>query len=68
MIQLDGDGKVVRVIDERKLFTARPWHLDEAITLDDGSVLVRATHRDKVSGNEVCEAALYELPPALFAR
>jgi hypothetical protein len=68
VVQLDRDGTVARAIGERTLFSARPWRLEEALTLDDGSVLVRAIHRDKLDGKEVCESALYELPAALFAR
>lgn len=68
LIQLEAGGAVLRTIDDDQLFGARPWSLQEAITLDDGGVLVHARHRDRVGGKETCEAAIYELPAAVFAR
>ncbi|HSK01862.1 MAG TPA: hypothetical protein VK932_11500 [Kofleriaceae bacterium] len=67
IVQLGTDGKVLRVIDDEKLFAARPWSLQEAVTADGGDVFVLARHRDKANDKEICEAAVYELPAAVFA-
>jgi hypothetical protein len=78
LIQLGADGKVLRVLDDDKLFATRPWSLAEATTSDAGDVYVLARHRDKLAGaasaasdksgeKEICEAAIYELPAAAFA-
>jgi hypothetical protein len=67
VIQLGADGKVLRVLDDDKLFAARPWSLAEATTSDAGAVYVLARHRDKTNDKEICEAAIYELPAAVFA-
>lgn len=67
MIQLDKDGNVLRVVDERKLFGVRPWSLAEAATGPGGEVYVLAGHRDKTDDKEICEAAVYEMPAAAFA-
>lgn len=67
MIQLAADGKVLRVLDDDKLFATRPWSIAEAATSDAGDVYVLARHRDKTNDKEICEAAIYELPAAAFA-
>jgi hypothetical protein len=67
IIQLAADGKVLRVLDDDKLFATRPWSIAEAATSDAGDVYVLARHRDKTNDKEICEAAVYELPAALFA-
>jgi hypothetical protein len=67
IIQLAADGKVLRVLDDDKLFATRPWSIAEAATGDAGDVYVLARHRDKTNDKEICEAAIYELPAALFA-
>jgi hypothetical protein len=67
VIQLAADGKVLRVLDDDKLFATRPWSIAEAATSDAGDVYVLARHRDKTNDKEICEAAVYELPAALFA-
>ncbi len=63
VVQLDADGKVLRAIESGKLFDARPYVLDTATAAPDGSVFVLAHHRD----HDICEAAVYRLPAALFA-
>jgi hypothetical protein len=68
MIQLAADGKVLRVLDDDKLFATRPWSIAEATTSDAGDVYVLARHRDKTNAKEICEAAVYEVPAAAFAR
>jgi hypothetical protein len=67
IIQLAADGKVLRVLDDDKLFATRPWSIAEAATSDAGDVYVLARHRDKTNDKEICEAAIYELPAAAFA-
>jgi hypothetical protein len=67
LVQLAKGGKVLRVLDDDKLFATRPWSVEEAVTSDDGHVYVRARHRDKTNAKEICETAIYELPPAVFA-
>lgn len=67
VIQLAKSGKVIRTLDERQLFPARPWSLSGAVARGDGAVLVEAIHRDQTRGKEICETAIYELPAALFA-
>jgi hypothetical protein len=67
VIQLGADGKVLRVLDDDKLFATRPWSIAEAATSDAGDVYVLARHRDKTNDKEICEAAIYELPAAVFA-
>ena len=66
LVQLAADGSVQRTIESSKLFDQRPWSLGALLTERDGSVLVLARHRDKPGDKEVCEAAVYELPAALF--
>ena len=67
VVQLGADGKVLRVLDDDKLFATRPWSLAEATTAKGGEVYVLARHRDKTNDKEICEAAIYELPAAVFA-
>jgi hypothetical protein len=67
LVQIAADG-TARVLDDRALFDQRPWHLGDAVTLPDGRVLLLARHRDHTSEKETCEAAVYELPAALFER
>jgi hypothetical protein len=67
IVQVAADG-AARVLDDHVLFDQRPWHLGDAVTLTDGRVLLLARHRDHTSEKETCEAAVYELPPALFER
>lgn len=67
VVQLGADGKVLRVLDDDKLFVARPWSLAEAARGERGEVYVLARHRDKTNDKEICEAAIYELPAAVFA-
>jgi hypothetical protein len=67
LVQVAADG-TARVLDDDALFDQRPWHLGDAITLADGRVLLLARHRDHTSEKETCEAAVYELPAALFER
>jgi hypothetical protein len=68
LVQLAADGSVQRMMDADKLFDQRPWSLGALVTEHDGGVLVLARHRDKSADTdkEVCEAAVYELPAALF--
>lgn len=61
----DGTG---RILDGDALFDRRPWSLGAAAQLTGGAMLVLAQHRDAGGANEICEAALYELPAALFER
>lgn len=67
MIQLGADGKVLRVLDDDKLFATRPWSVAELAASDGGDVYVLARHRDKQGDKEICEAAIYEVPAAAFA-
>ena len=67
LIQLAADGSALRILDDDKLFATRPWSIAEAATSDAGAVYVLARHRDKTNNKEICEAAIYELPPAVFA-
>jgi hypothetical protein len=67
VVQLDKDGAVLRTIEDRKLFETRPYSLHTAAAATDGSVYVLARHRDKAGGSDVCEAAVYRMPAALFA-
>jgi hypothetical protein len=67
VVQLDADGKVLRVIESDQLFAARPYGLQSAASTASGSVLVLARHRDVADSKQICEAAIYELPAALFA-
>ena len=66
VIQLGADDKVVRSIPGDRLFDARPYSLRSAATERDGGIVLLTTQRDVVGGTEVCEAAIYELPAALF--
>ena len=68
IVQLAPDGSLLREIDSDKLFDTRPWSLDAAATAADGSVYLYARHRDKVGDKETCEAAVYAVPAAVFAR
>jgi len=68
VIQLAADDTVLRVLDGDKLFATSPWSLANAATNAAGDVYLLARHRDKTNGKEICEAAIYELPAALFAR
>jgi hypothetical protein len=68
LVQLAADGSVLRQIEAEQLFDVRPWSVDGLATATDGSVYVYARHRDKVGDKELCEAALYRIPPAVFAR
>ena len=68
IVQLAADGSVLREIDDDKLFDKRPWSLDGAATARDGTVYLYARHRDKVGDKDVCEAAVYAIPPAVFER
>ena len=68
LVQLGPDGAVLRTIDGDQLFDVRPWSIDGLATATDGSVYVYARHRDNVDDKEVCEAAVYRIPPAVFAR
>lgn len=65
--QLGADGKVVRQIDGNALFDNRPYTVDALATAADGTVYLSARHRDRVAGRDVCEAAVYMIPPAAFA-
>ncbi len=67
IVQLGADDKVLRVLDDDKLFATRPWSLADATTSDAGDVYVLARHRDKTNDKEICEAAIYEVPAAAFA-
>lgn len=69
MLQIAPDGGV-RTLASRALFDQRPYTLSAAATTPGGAVLVLAQHRDRAagSGGELCEAAVYELVPAVFAR
>jgi hypothetical protein len=67
LIQLGNDGKVVRQIDANKLFDKTPYSVDGIATAADGAVYIHARHRDRVQGLDVCEAAVYMIPPAVFA-
>lgn len=69
LVQLGADGSVLREIDSQALFDTRPWSLDAAVTAADGTVLLYARHRDAAAGGkDVCEAAIYAVPAAVFAR
>lgn len=68
LVQLAADGTVQRTLDDDKLFGTRPWSVATATTDDAGDVFILARHRDKTNGKEICEAAIYELPAAAFAR
>lgn len=65
IIQVAADG-TPRVLDDHALFDQRPWTLGAAVTQPDGSVLLLARHRDRSDKGELCEAAVYTLPAALF--
>src|SRR5690606_8177545 len=67
VVQLGADGKVLRVLDDDKLFATRPWSLAEATIAKGGEVYVLARHRDKTNDKEICEGAIYELPAVVFA-
>lgn len=68
IVQLNSDGTVLRTIDDDRLFDVRPWSVDGLASATDGSVYIYARHRDKVGDKDVCEAAVYKIPPAVFAR
>jgi hypothetical protein len=68
ILQLAADDSVLREIDADALFDTRPWSIDGAVTAPDGSVFLYARHRDKVGDKDVCEAAVYVVPAAVFAR
>lgn len=66
VIQYGHDGKVLRTLDDDRLFESMPWSLHDAVTTEGGDVLLLARHRDTTNGKEICEAAIYELPAAVF--
>ncbi|MBA3397778.1 MAG: hypothetical protein H0T89_34460, partial [Deltaproteobacteria bacterium] len=68
LIQLAADGAVIRTIEASKLFDVRPYSLDDLASAPDGTVYLLAHHRDKLDGREVCEAAVYAISSAVFAR
>ena len=68
IVQLKADGTVLRQIEDDQLFDARPWSVDGLATAADGSVYIYARHRDKVGDKDVCEAAVYRVPAAVFER
>lgn len=68
LVQIAADGAVLRTLPAERLFEARPWSVDGAATGRDGTVYLYARHRDKVGDTHVCEAAVYAIPPAVFAR
>src|SRR5262249_25686318 len=68
IIQLCADDAMQRVLHDDKLVATRPWSLAKATTSDAGDVYVLARHRDKTNNKEICEAAIYEIPAAAFAR
>ena len=67
VIQLGADGKVLRTLEDDRVFETMPWSLHDAVTFDNGNVYVLARHRDTADGKDICEAAIYELPAAAFA-
>ena len=67
LVQLDAQGAVRRTLDADALFDTRPWSLDDAIATPAGALLVLARHRDQTGSDEVCEAAIYEVPASAFA-
>ena len=67
VVELDARGRVQRELDARQLFETRPYSLHGLAAVPGGSVLVLARHRDGSGDRQVCEAAVYELPAALFA-
>jgi hypothetical protein len=67
LTQLAADDKVVRQIDANKLFDKRPYSVDGIATAADGTVYIHARHRDRIDGLDACEAAVYVIPPAVFA-
>ena len=67
VVELAADGRVQRELDAHQLFATRPYSLHGLAAVPGGSVLVLARHRDRSGDREVCEAAVYELPAALFA-
>lgn len=68
ILQLDADGKTLRKLEHDALFEPVPWSIPAAVTRADGTVVLLARLRDGHGAAETCEGALYELPPALFAR
>lgn len=68
LVQLAADGSVLRTIDDRQLFDARPYSLRDAVTARDGTVYLLGMHRDRVGDRDVCEAAVYAVPAPVFAR
>lgn len=67
LVQLAPDGSVAKTIDD-KLFEARPYSLRGLATARDGTVYIFARHRDEVGGRELCEVAVYAVPPSTFER
>jgi hypothetical protein len=63
-----GEGDFMRMLDQDTLFEPVPWSIAAAETLLDGTVVVLARLREGHGETATCEGALYELPPALFAR
>lgn len=68
LVQLGPDDAVLRELDADKLFDTRPYSLDDAVATADGHVLLYARHRDTVDAKATCEAAIYYVPAAAFAR
>ena len=68
LFQLGPDDALVRTISSDKLFDVRPWSLDGAATAPDGRVALYARFRDRIDGKDTCEAAVYMIPAAVFAR
>jgi hypothetical protein len=63
VVQLAKSGELVRALPGDKLFDVRPYALSAAATGPGGAVYVLARHKDK----DTCEAAIYELPQAVFS-
>ncbi len=68
IVQIGDDGVLVRALDQDALFEPVPWSIPDAITRPDGTAVLLARNRDGNGPDATCEGALYELPPALFAR
>jgi hypothetical protein len=63
-----GDGDFERVLEQDSLFEPVPWSIVAAATWSDGAVVTLARVREGHGPEATCEGAIYELPPALFAR